>query len=154
MTARVRTCLWFDCEGEEAASFYVSLLPGSRLENVYRRDAAGPPLLVDFSLAGAPYQALNGGPVFTHSEAASIAVLCADQRETDRLWNALVAGGSEGRCGWLKDRYGVSWQIVPEALPRMLGAPDRAAAARAMEAMMTMTRLDVARLEAAFVGKG
>jgi predicted 3-demethylubiquinone-9 3-methyltransferase (glyoxalase superfamily) len=154
MSARVRTCLWFDRDGEEAANFYVSLLPGSRIEGVYRRDAAGPPLVVDFSLAGAPYQALNGGPVFTHSEAASISVLCADQRETDRLWDALVAGGSEGRCGWLKDRFGVSWQIVPETLPRMLTAPDRDAAGRVMETMLTMTRLDLARLEAAFAGTG
>jgi predicted 3-demethylubiquinone-9 3-methyltransferase (glyoxalase superfamily) len=151
--AKVRTCLWFDGQGEEAARFYVSLLPDSQVENVFRPDPAGPPLVVEFTLAGTPYMTLNGGSQFEHSEAASISVLTRDQEETDRLWTALTSdGGKEGRCAWLKDRFGVSWQIVPEALPRLLAADDKAAAARAMNAMMAMGKIDIAGLEAAFNG--
>lgn len=151
MTAKVRTCLWFDGNGEEAANFYVSLLPDSRVESLFRPAANGPPLIVDFTLDGAPYQALNGGPHFKFTEAASISVLTKDQTETDRLWTALTAnGGSESQCGWLKDRYGLSWQIVPEALPRFLTDPDRTAADRAMKAMLAMKKIDIAAVEAAF----
>jgi predicted 3-demethylubiquinone-9 3-methyltransferase (glyoxalase superfamily) len=153
-SAKVRTCLWFDGQGEEAARFYVSLLPDSHVENVFRPDPAGPPLVVEFTLAGTPYMTLNGGPQFEHSEAASISVLTRDQEETDRLWTALTSGGGkEGRCAWLKDRFGVPWQIVPEALPRLLAAEDKAAAARAMNAMMAMGKIDIAGLEAAFNGR-
>ena len=155
MTAKpkVRTCLWFDSRGEEAARFYVSLLPDSRIETVSRPDPDGPALTVDFTLAGAPYQALNGGPHFPQTPAASIAVLTKDQAETDVLWTALVAGGGkDGQCGWLTDRFGVSWQIVPEPLLEMLGAPDRAAAERAQQAMLKMGKIDIAVLEAAFRG--
>jgi predicted 3-demethylubiquinone-9 3-methyltransferase (glyoxalase superfamily) len=155
LTARpkVRTCLWFDSRGEEAARFYVSLLPDSRVERVARPDPQGPALTVDFTLAGAPYQALNGGPVYPQTPAASISVLTRDQHETDALWTALVAGGGkDGQCGWLTDRFGVSWQIVPEPLLEMLGAPDRAAAARAEQAMLQMRKIDIAALEAAFHG--
>ena len=152
-TAKVRTCLWFDNEGEEAANFYVSLLPDSQIENVVRPDPAGPPLVVEFRLAGAPYMVLNGGPHFTLNEAASISVLTDDQAETDRLWAALTAdGGSEGQCGWLKDRFGLSWQIVPKALPRLLSSDDREAAARVQAAMMQMVKIDIAGLEAAHRG--
>ena len=114
-TPKVRTCLWFDSRGEEAARFYVSLLPDSRIETVSRPDPDGPALTVDFTLAGAPYQVLNGGPMYPQTPAASISVLTKDQAETDALWSALLAdGGKAGQCGWLTDRFGVSWQIVPE----------------------------------------
>lgn len=149
-TAKVRTCLWFDGRGREAAEFYVSLLPDSAIETPCR-PAPDPPLVVEFTLAGAPYMILDGGPLYRHTPAASISVLTKDQEETDRLWAALTAdGGQESRCGWLVDRFGVSWQIVPEALVRMLNADDREAAGRAQSAMMEMRKLDVATLEAAF----
>ena len=152
-TAKVRTCLWFDSQGEEAARFYVSLLPDSQIENAVRPDPNGPPLVVEFRLAGAPFMILNGGPHFALNEAASISMLTEDQDETDRLWAKLLeGGGKESQCGWLKDRYGLSWQIVPKALPRMLGATDMEAAGRAQEAMMTMKKIDIAKLEAAFHG--
>lgn len=152
-SAKVRTCLWFDHEGYEAAQFYVSLIPGSQIENVVGRQSQGKPLVVEFSLGGAPFMVLNGGPQFVHSEAASISVLTEDQDETDRLWDALMANGaSAGQCGWIKDSYGVSWQIVPERLPRLLNVPDREAAGRAMDAMMQMSKLDIVQLQAAFDG--
>lgn len=151
---KVRTCLWFNDRGEAAAEFYVTLLPDSRIETVMRPDPDGPALVVEFRLAGAPYMILNGGPHYELTPAASISVLTTDQAETDRLWAALTAdGGSEGHCAWLTDRYGVSWQIVPEALPRMLGADDAAAAARVQSAMMSMSKIDIAALEAAFNGQ-
>lgn len=154
MTAKVRTCLWFAGNGEEAARFWVSLLPGSAIEGAFRPDPQKPPIVVNFTLAGTPYQVLNGPPLFKHNEAASISVLTEDQAETDRLWEALVAdGGAESQCGWLRDRFGVSWQIVPKALPRLLSDPDAAAAGRAMAAMMGMRKIDIAALEAAFAGK-
>lgn len=148
---KVRTCLWFDGRGEEAAKFYVSLLPDSHIETVSRPDPKGPALVVEFALAGAPYMVLNGGPQFAHTPAASISVLTADQAETDRLWDALFGGGgSAGHCAWLTDKFGVSWQIVPDAVPRLLGADDKAAAMRARDAMMAMGKIDIAALEAAF----
>ena len=153
MTAKVRTCLWFDDQAQEAVDFYVSLLPNSAVENEFRPKIDGPPLVLNFTLDGTPYQALNGGPHFKHSEAASISVTTEDQEETDRLWHALTSnGGSESMCGWLKDRWGLSWQIVPKALPRLLADPDREAADRAMQAMMTMRKIDIGQLEAAFRG--
>ena len=153
-TPKVRTCLWFDSRGEEAARFYVSLLPDSRIETVSRPDPDGPALTVDFTLAGAPYQVLNGGPMYPQTPAASISVLTKDQAETDALWSALVAdGGDAGQCGWLTDRFGVSWQIVPEPLLEMLGAPDRAAAERAKQAMLKMGKIEIAALEAAYRGE-
>lgn len=152
-SAKVRTCLWFDTEGEDVARFYVSLLSDSRIDNVYRPDPDGPPLVIEFTLAGAPYMVLNGGPHFTHSPAASISVLTADQAETDALWSALVAdGGQESQCGWVVDRFGVSWQVVPEVVPRMMSSGDAAAAKRAHAAMMGMKKLDIAALEAAYSG--
>ncbi len=158
MAHAVKTCLWFDHQAEEAARFYVSLLPGSQIGAIIRLSEAGPSddgkvLLVEFTLAGTPYQALNGGPMFPPSEYASISVATEDQAETDRLWTALTAdGGAESMCGWLKDKFDVSWQIVPRVLPAMLSSPDRAAAGRAMAAMMTMKRIDIAALEMAFAG--
>lgn len=151
---KVRTCLWFDGDGEEAAEFYVSQLPDSTMEVVSRPEPGKPALIVELSLCGTPYMFLNGGPRYKQSPAASIAVRTADQAETDRLWNALLAdGGEESQCAWLTDRFGVSWQIVPDALPRMLGADDRAAAGRARQAMLKMKKIDIAALEAAFRGE-
>ena len=143
--------------GEEAAKFYTSLIPNSRITGTFSPPVSdspsNEPLVVDFELDGVPYQILNGGPHFKQSEAVSIMVQTEDQAETDRLWNKLTAdGGAESMCGWLKDKFGVSWQIVPRALPEMLAAPDRAAAGRAMAAMMTMKRIDIAALEKALVG--
>lgn len=153
MMTRVRTCLWFDGNAGEAADYYVSLIPDSTIDGEFRPDPEGPPLLINFSLGGTPYQALNGGPQFNFTEAASISVLCRDQQETDLLWDALIAGGGEeSQCGWLKDRFGLSWQIVPEALPRLLSDPDREAADRAMRAMLRMRKIDIAGLEAAHRG--
>jgi predicted 3-demethylubiquinone-9 3-methyltransferase (glyoxalase superfamily) len=153
MDVKVRTCLAFRDQAEEAAAFYVSLLPGSTVETVFRPDPDRPALTVFFALAGTPYQALNMGDYVILNEAVSISVVTKDQEETDRLWAALLAdGGAENRCGWLKDRFGLSWQIVPEILPRLLTAPDRSAAGRAMQAMLGMAKLDIAALEAAFRG--
>ena len=145
----VRTCLWFEQGGLEAARFYTGLIANSVLET----DApeGSDPIIVAFSLDGVPYQILNGGPHHRLTPAASIVVSTCDQPETDRLWQALTENGGEpGRCGWLTDRWGLSWQIVPEALPRLLGAPDRGAAGRAQAAMMQMNKINIAALEAAF----
>lgn len=158
MSSNIRTCLWYDRHAEEAATFYVSLISGSAIESIQRLDH---PMtgekkglaIVEFSLAGTPYMAFDGGPAFTHTEAASVVVSTKDQAETDRLWSAITAdGGAESMCGWCKDRFGLSWQIVPEALPRCLTASDRAAAGRAMQAMLTMRRIDIAAIEKAFRG--
>lgn len=153
--SKVRTCLWFEKRGLEAAAFYVSLLPWSAIDAVYPHGNPDDPMIVEFTLHGAPMMILTGGPHFKLSPAASISVLTKDQDETDHLWSSLIAnGGAESRCGWLTDRWGVSWQIVPETLPRLLGAPDREAAGRAQAAMMEMTKIDIAALEAAFHGEG
>lgn len=152
--AKVRTCLMFHGNGEEAAEFYVSLLPDSHIETTSRPDPNGPALVVEFTLAGAPYMMLNGGPPCSHSMAASISVLTKDQAETDELWEALLAdGGEESMCGWVTDRFGVSWQIVPKAMPSMLMNDDKAAAMRVQQAMMKMRKLDIAGLERAFAGE-
>ncbi|MEO1302012.1 MAG: VOC family protein [Myxococcota bacterium] len=149
--AKVRTCLWFNGEGEAAAEFYVSLLPDSRIETANRPNPSQPALVVEFTLGGTPYMILNGGPHYTLSPAASISVLTEDQAETDRLWKALTSdGGQESHCGWLTDRFGVSWQIVPEVLPKLLSSDDKAAAGRTQEAMMKMNKLDIAALQRAF----
>jgi predicted 3-demethylubiquinone-9 3-methyltransferase (glyoxalase superfamily) len=156
---KIRACLWFDHEGEEAANFYVSLFPGSRILDIAHYGEAGPGkpgsvLMVSFELAGAQLLALNGGPHFKFTEAISLSVDCADQEEVDFLWEKLGAGGEYSRCGWLKDRYGLSWQLVPSRLPQLLsGGADPAAAKRAMEAMFKMSKLDNAALEAAFEGR-
>jgi len=151
LSAKVRTCLWFNGNGHEAAAFYISLLPKSYFEDGYVPNPEKAPLVVEFMLCGAPFMILNGGPTFTHSPAASISVLTKTQAETDHLWSSLTDnGGEESMCGWLKDRFGVSWQIVPEALPRMLSSDDKIAAQRAQAAMMKMKKLNIAALEAAF----
>ena len=151
---KLRTCLWFDNQGKEAAQFYVSLLPDSHIEKVYKPDPYAPALVVEFTLAGAPYMVLNGGPHYKLNPAASISVLTKDQEETDQLWSALIAdGGSPSQCGWLIDKFGLSWQIIPEALPRLVDSDDKAAAQRAHNAMMKMGKIDIAALESAFNGE-
>ena len=157
---KVYPCLWFDGKAEEAANFYVTLLPDSRVDNVWRSPAdtpSGPEgmvLLVDFTLAGQQLQGLDGGPDFQFNEAVSLVIECEDQAEVDRLWDTLTANGGEpGPCGWLKDRYGLSWQIVPKRLNEMLEGPDREGARRAMQAMLQMGKLEVPALEAAYRGE-
>jgi predicted 3-demethylubiquinone-9 3-methyltransferase (glyoxalase superfamily) len=148
----IKTCLWFQADAEDAANFYVSLFPGSRVKNVMR---AGPAVVaVDFELNGASFLALNGRSTRGFTDASSHVVTCASQEEIDRYWDGLVAGGGEeGQCGWLRDRFGVSWQVVPERMGALLGGPDPAAAGRAMQAMLGMRKLDVAALERARAGQ-
>lgn len=157
--AKITPCLWFDGAAEEAARFYVSLLPDSRVDSVNRAPAdtpsgpAGSVSTVAFTLAGRPFVAVNGGPQFPFTEAVSFQIACDDQAEVDHLWEALTAGGgSEGQCGWLRDRWGLSWQIVPRRLPALLGDPDPGRARRATEAMLKMHKLDIAALESAADG--
>ncbi len=157
--SKIAPCLWFNGDAEEAAKFYVSILPDSRIDHVQRNvidspgGKAGTVLVVAFTLAGQRFQALNGGEPFEFTHAISLSVDCADQAEVDRYWNALSEGGSEVACGWLKDRYGLSWQIVPSMLPRLLADPDQAKAARVMNAMMGMVKLDIAELQRAYDGE-
>jgi predicted 3-demethylubiquinone-9 3-methyltransferase (glyoxalase superfamily) len=151
---RITPCLWFDDQGEEAAAFYTATFPNSRVVDVTRYGDAGPGtpgavMTVEFELDGQPFTALNGGPQFTFNEAISFQVDCADQDEVDYYWDALSAGGKTGPCGWLGDRFGVSWQIVPRALVQLLSDPDRAKAQRVMEAMLAQTKPVVAEIEAA-----
>jgi predicted 3-demethylubiquinone-9 3-methyltransferase (glyoxalase superfamily) len=150
----VATCLWFDGDVEEAAQFYASLIPGGTWKVLNRHmnpdGSQGNPFVAEVVLAGHSYILLNGGPHFKLSPAASIMVHVDTQDEVDRLWSALLdGGGEESRCGWLADRFGVSWQILPRTLPRPLSQSDRAAAGRVMQAMMGMVKLDIAALEAA-----
>jgi predicted 3-demethylubiquinone-9 3-methyltransferase (glyoxalase superfamily) len=158
--SKISPCLWFDGEAEEAAKFYVSLLPDSRIERVQMNTVDGPAgkagtvLVVDFTLAGQQFMALNGGTRFEYTHAVSFKIDCADQAEVDRLWEALSTnGGSVERCGWLKDRYGVSWQIVPAALMKYLGGSDAAGTQRAMQAMLQMVKLDIEGLRKAYEGE-
>jgi len=145
-------CLWFETEAaEEAAKFYVSLFPNSRIVST-SPGPGGSVQTVQFELEGRPFMGLNGGPYATFNDAVSFSVDCEDQAEVDRYWAALTEGGKEVQCGWLKDRYGVSWQIVPKALPRLLSDPDQQKAQRVVAAMMKMVKLDVAALEAAAAG--
>lgn len=156
---KIAPCLWFESRAEEAASFYVSLLPDSRIEKVVRAPAdypggsAGAVLTVEFTLAGRPFVGLNGGAHFPFTEAVSLMMNCDDQTEVDRLWDALTAdGGAPVQCGWLKDRYGLSWQIVPRALIEMMADPDRERAGRVMQAMMRMIKIDIGGLQRAYDG--
>ncbi|MET8554304.1 VOC family protein [Streptomyces sp. NPDC004959] len=151
--------LWFDSEALEAAEYYVSVFPNSRIERVTRYQEGGPRpagsvLTVDFTLDGTRHNALNGGPEFHFNEAVSLVVECADQAEVDHYWDALSLGGSEGPCGWLKDRWGLSWQIVPLPFLDLVAGPDQERAGRAMAAMMKMGKLDLATLMAAADGDG
>ncbi len=147
---KVRTFLWFDSAAEEATEFYASLIPDSRVLRVDRLGDDGRTVLVAFELGGIEYLALDGGPLYSFTEAASIMVVCEDQAEVDRLWDGLTAdGGEPGPCGWLKDRWGLSWQIVPRALLELQQDPDRERAGRANAAMLTMGKIDIAALFAA-----
>ncbi|MFG1350174.1 VOC family protein [Xanthobacter autotrophicus] len=157
-TPKISPCLWFDGDAEDAARFYVSLFPDSAIDSVYRNAAEGPSgpegsaLMVAFTLAGQRFLALNGGQKVEHTHAISFQVDCEDQAEVDRLWAAFTAEGREEQCGWLRDRWGVAWQIVPRVLPRLLSDPDPAKARRVMEALFQMVKLDVAALEQAAAG--
>lgn len=157
--SKIAPCLWFNGEAEEAANFYVSLFPKSGITAIsrYQEDSQLPPtfpagtaLMVEFNLAGQRFQARNGGPNFTNSEALSLSISAKDAAEVDHYWNALAGnGGSESRCGWLKDRFGISWQVVPEGIGRLMSDPDPARGRRAMQAMLHMKKLDLAAMLAA-----
>jgi predicted 3-demethylubiquinone-9 3-methyltransferase (glyoxalase superfamily) len=155
--SKLTACLWFDTEGEEAARFYTSVFPNSRITGVSHYGEAGPRkagtvMTVEFELDGQPFVALNGGPDFSFSEAISYQVSCETQEEVDRYWSTLSEGGEEGPCGWLKDRFGLSWQIIPTALPRLLSDPDRERAQRVMAAMLQMRKIEIDELERAAAG--
>ena len=152
MTNFIRTCLWFrDGRGKEAAEFYCGLIPGSRVEKVFTGDAGmGTFSVIDFTLGGAPYQILDAGPHFTLTEAVSISVDAPSLTKTDRLWHSLTAnGGEESVCGWLKDRYGVSWQVFPKRLTELTTSSDKVVSAAAMAEMMKQKKIDIAAIEAA-----
>ena len=148
------TCLWFDTQAEQAATFYTGIFPGAKLGAVHRYTEAGPgpvgsAMLVEFELNGQKFSGLNGGPQFSFTEAVSIVVPCADQDEVDYYWDRLSEGGQAIACGWLKDRYGLSWQVIPVALTEMMSDADPEKVRRVTEAMLTMTKLDIATLEKA-----
>lgn len=152
----IAVCLWYDGNAEEAANFYASTFPDSHVDAVHRSPGdypsgkQGDVIMVEFTVLGLPCLGLNGGPQFKFDEAVSLQVYTRDQAETDRYWNAIVGnGGSESACGWCKDKFGLSWQITPRALMEAVSDPDRAAAKRAFEAMMTMSKIDIATIEAA-----
>ena len=158
--SKISPCLWFSNEAEEAANLYVSLLPDSRIEKIQRNTIdspggkAGTVLVVDFTLAGQRFMALNGGMKMEYTHALSLMIHCDDQAQVDSVWNAFLAhGGRAEQCGWLRDRWGVAWQVVPKVMFDFLSSPDRAAAARAMQAMLKMVKLDVEVLRRAFEGK-
>ena len=159
MTPKNTLCLWFNHDAEEAARFYAATFPDSRVKAVHRAPAdypsgkEGDVLTVEFTVCGIPCIGLNGGAAFKHSEAFSFQIATDDQAETDRLWDAIVDnGGAESECGWCKDRWGVNWQIIPRILIEAITSADRAAAARAFDAMMTMRKIDIAAIEAAVRG--
>lgn len=153
---KITPCLWFDDQAEEAANFYVSTFKNSRITEVSRHQEhspmqAGTVMVVNFVLDGVAFQALNGGPAFSFTEAISLSVDTATQEETDELWERLTAdGGQPSQCGWLKDKYGVSWQIVPSVLGQLLSDPDPEKAGRVMQAMLKMTKIEIAELRAAY----
>lgn len=161
LSAKIAPCLWFNDQAETAANLYTALFPDSHIGHIayysevgreFHGHEPGSVLTVDFEISGQPFTALNGGPQFPFNEAVSFQVYCDDQAELDRYWNGLVEGGSEQPCGWLKDRFGISWQIVPRAMIRMMWSGDAARIDRMMAAMFTMKRLDIAELERAFRG--
>lgn len=157
--SKIAPCLWFDGDAEAAARFYVSLMPDSRIVHVQRNVVDGPSgpagsvLLVAFELAGQRFLALNGGMKMEYTHALSLQVDCEDQAEVDRLWDAFTAEGKAEQCGWVRDRWGVAWQIVPKRLPELLMDPDPARAGRVMEALLQMGKLDIAALETAAEGE-
>jgi predicted 3-demethylubiquinone-9 3-methyltransferase (glyoxalase superfamily) len=151
---KLTPCLWFDTEGEEAAKFYTSVFPNSKIVDVTRYGSAGPRpegmvMTVSFELDGQEFIALNGGPEFRFNEAISFQVSCETQEEVDAFWSTLSEGGEEGPCGWLKDKFGVSWQIVPTVLPELLADPDGAKSQRVMQAMLNMKKIEIDALERA-----
>jgi predicted 3-demethylubiquinone-9 3-methyltransferase (glyoxalase superfamily) len=157
--SKIAPCLWFDGDAEEAAKLYTSLFPNSQIDGVHRSPADNPStakgdvLTVDFTLDGQRFIALNGGPAFRFNEAVSFSIDCADQAEVDRYWTALILGGGEpSQCGWLKDKFGVSWQVIPKQLPEYINGSDREGAQRAMEAMLKMTKINVEQLREAYEG--
>ncbi|HEV8258967.1 MAG TPA: VOC family protein [Casimicrobiaceae bacterium] len=156
---KITPFLWYSKEAEEAAEFYASVFPDSRVVRVTAlpsESPSGPPgsvKIVEFVLFGQPFVAMSAGPLDPFNHAVSFVVNCDDQAELDRYWNALLEGGSAEQCGWLKDRYGLSWQIVPKVLGEMMAEPDRAKAKRASDAMMKMVKIDIAALQAAFAGR-
>jgi predicted 3-demethylubiquinone-9 3-methyltransferase (glyoxalase superfamily) len=163
-TTRIAPCLWFDDQAEEAARFYTSIFPNSSIGRISRYGSEGHEIhgrpegsvmTVEFTLDGQRFTALNGGPAFTFSEAISLEVRCATQEEVDRFWDRLSAGGDEAaqQCGWLKDRYGVSWQVVPEGLDALVGDPDSERSQRAMRALLGMKKLDIGAIRAAYDGE-
>jgi predicted 3-demethylubiquinone-9 3-methyltransferase (glyoxalase superfamily) len=161
IVSSIAPCLWFDRQAEEAARYYTSIFPNSRIDRVERSAAdypnghEGDVLSVEFTLDGAPFVGLNGGPEFAFSEAVSFMIDCVDQDEVDRYWGELTAdGGQPGPCGWLKDRFGLSWQVVPRQLSELMRSSDRDGARRAMTAMLSMGKIDVATLERAYEGEG
>jgi predicted 3-demethylubiquinone-9 3-methyltransferase (glyoxalase superfamily) len=152
------TCLWFDTQGEAAANYYTSIFKNSKIGRVGRYTEAGPGpagtvMVVEFELNGQQFVALNGGPQFTFNEAISFQVMCADQDEVDHYWSKLSEGGQEAACGWLKDKYGLSWQVIPTALIDMISDEDPKKVQRVTEAMLTMTKFDIAALQKAYVGE-
>ena len=152
---KITPCLWFDTQAEEAARFYVSVFKDSRIGRIARYGEGGPMpkgtvLTVSFRLDGQEFLALNGGPVFKFTEAVSLIVNCRTQKEVDRMWTKLSQGGSEVQCGWLKDKYGLSWQIVPTALAKMIADPDPARSDRVMQAVLRMKKLDLKALNEAY----
>ena len=154
---KITPFLWFENQAEEAANFYVSIFPNSRIVSTQRYGAAGPGpegsvMLVAFELEGQGFTALNGGPIYKFTPAVSFVIDCKSQGEVDHLWEKLTDGGQEQPCAWPTDRYGVTWQVVPEALPRLLADPDKAKAKRVMEAMFKMRKIDIATLERAACG--
>ena len=155
---KITPCLWFDTEGEDAATFYTSVFPNSRIREITRYGSAGPRaegtvMTISFELDGQEYVALNGGPDFTFNEAISFQVSCEGQEEVDRLWSTLSEGGQEGPCGWLKDRFGLSWQINPTILSELLADPDPGKAKRAMQAMLKMKKISIEGLLRASEGR-
>ena len=164
-TQPITTCLWFDTQAEEAARYYTGIFKNSKIGNISRyteagREVHGRPagtvMTVEFELNGQPFTALNGGPQFKFNEAISFQIMCQTQEEVDLYWNKLSEGGDKNaqQCGWVKDKYGLSWQVVPTALPEMMSDPDKEKSGRAMEAMLQMKKLDIAELKRAYEGKG
>jgi predicted 3-demethylubiquinone-9 3-methyltransferase (glyoxalase superfamily) len=159
---RITPCLWFDTQAEDAARFYSSIFKNAKITQVSRypeagqeihKKPAGSVMTVEFELDGQPFVALNGGPQFKFDEAVSFQVFCNTQAEIDHYWTGLTAGGQEGPCGWLKDKFGLSWQVVPSTIPKMMSDPDTKKSARVMNAFMKMKKLDLATLERAYAGK-
>ena len=154
---KITPFLWFDNNAEEAVNFYISIFPNSRILNVSRYGDAGPwpkgsVMTISFDLQGQQFTALNGGPVFKFNEAVSFFVNCESQHEVDELWNKLVSGGTPSQCGWLKDKFGLSWQIIPSALMRLMGDKNPAKSHRVMQAMLKMNKIDIGVLQQAYDG--